>query len=96
MHCSNVGARPAELLLVNTEISTIYIWLYLPSHQAHHIQTDGGHTLEQRGALLVPDSHRDTVIGGYVQEESILGGIIILLRPAPIKDSFWKPHKFMP
>ena len=31
-------------MLVNTEISTIYIWLYLPS-QRHHIETDGEHTL---------------------------------------------------
>ena len=42
----------------------------------------------------VRDSHKDTVIGGQAQKESIMGGIIILLRPAPIVDPFsaWTTH----
>ena len=36
--------------------------------------------------------------GGQAQKESILGGIIILLTPAPITDPFsaWKPHILVP
>ena len=41
----------------------------------------------------VPDYHEDTLIGGQAQKESIMGGIIILLTPAPLIDPFpaWKP-----
>ena len=37
--------------------------------------------------------HKDTVIGGQAQIEYIIGGIIILMTPAPIIDPFpaWKP-----
>ena len=51
----------------------------------------------QSGALEVRDRfvliHRDTVTGGHVQKESLKGGIIILLTPAPVVDPFsaWKP-----
>ena len=39
---------------------------------------------------MVRESHRGTVrlIGGQAQRESIMAGIIILLTPAPIIDSF--------
>ena len=38
--------------------------------------------------LEVKESHKDTVIGGLAEKESIMGGIIILLTPAPIIDPF--------
>ena len=46
----------------------------------------------------VRDSHKDTVIGGQAQKESIMGGITILRSPAPVIDPFpaWKPPFLMP
>ena len=59
----------------------------VPSRQPVH--------LEQSGVLEVRDSHKDTVISGQAQKESIIGGIVILLNPAPIIDPFptWKRLK---
>ena len=41
----------------------------------------------------VPDYYEDTGIGGQAQKESTMGGIIILLTPAPLIDPLraWKP-----
>ena len=57
-----------------------------------------GERPDQSGTLEVRDSHKDTVIGGQTQKESIMGGIIILLTPAPIIDPFpaRKPPILMP
>ena len=51
----------------------------------------------QTGPLQLSDPHEDTVIGGQAQKESAMGGIIILLTPAPIIDPFpaWKPPILM-
>ena len=40
------------------------------------------------GTAEIRDSHKDTVKGGQSQKESIIGGIIILLTPAPLTDPF--------
>ena len=40
------------------------------------------------GTAKVRDYHKDSVIGGQAQKESIMGGIITLLTPAPIIDPF--------
>ena len=55
-------------------------------------QTTAG-SLRKSGALKSPESDMKTLIGGQVQEESIRGGINIMLTPAPIIDPFpaWKP-----
>ena len=61
--------------------------IYLPPGSYHR----------QSGALTsVRDHLRDTVLGGHAQKESIMGGIIILLTPAPVIDPFtaWKPPLF--
>ena len=44
------------------------------------------------GTPVVRDSRKDTLIGGQARKESTMGGIIILLRPAPTIDPFpaWK------
>ena len=53
---------------------------------------EGEHLPGQPGALQRPE------IGGQAQRESTMGGIIILLTPAPIIDPFpaWKPAIIMP
>ena len=52
--------------------------------------------IQKSGALEVRESHKDTVIGGQAQKESIDGGII--MTPAPIIDPFsaWKPPFLIP
>ena len=40
------------------------------------------------GTAEIRDYHKDSVISGQAQKESIMGGIITLLTPAPIIDPF--------
>ena len=73
--------------------STHYLFpqeeMYTPS--GHHQSLSIG-TWQQSGPLEDRDSHKVTVICWQAQKESIMGGIIILLTPAPVIDSFraWK------